>query len=268
MKISPLQENKQLYFTSNCREVIDAAGKVTNRNSTRFMRCDLKWRKFTEHIIEKYKNKNKVNVYCYACSDGSEPYSLAMMLISKLGKEKAQKFFPIIAKDIDGTFLTSAQKGIVKLDQYDIEEIEKKTHLASTAFITTDSNYEKFHGMDLCTGKISDLLKGTVTFEQANIMHDIKNVKKHNSIIMFRNVWPYLSETSQHELAKNITKQLGRDSMLVIGGWDDKMEIGSKVLTKHGLKSEDIEYCYESVSLKSKALLSDPQYMMQVFAGK
>ena len=119
MKITPSTNlNRPPAFTSNFREVKKECGNILHRNTTNFFRQDLNWDDFTDCIIKKYKNQEKANVYCYACSDGSEPYSLAMMLIAKIGKE-AQKFFPIIARDRDDFYLESAKAGKVLLTNYD-----------------------------------------------------------------------------------------------------------------------------------------------------
>ena len=99
--INPQSNIQNPLFTSNKRERGIKEDGTLNRNTTSFFRNDLIWGDFADLLIDKYKNENKVNVYCYACSDGSEPYSVAMLLISRLGLEGAKKFFPIIAVDKD-----------------------------------------------------------------------------------------------------------------------------------------------------------------------
>lgn len=255
MKIAQIQQNRYQYtkpsFTSNAREVKNIIGEVTNRNSTKFFRIDFPWDSFTEHLIRKYANQDKVNIYNYACADGSEAFSLAMMLISKLGREKAQKFFPIIAKDIDNTFLPQARSGIVKLDAYDIPEISTYTKAPISRFITPDYKFENIHNMRLCTGAINEELISAVGFERANILNDIENIESDNSLVMFRNAWEYLSEDERKQLAEKLAKKLGNNSMLVLSDWDISESIKHSDLIRSGLAPDDFANCYKNGSLSS-----------------
>ncbi|MFQ8625418.1 MAG: CheR family methyltransferase [Candidatus Gastranaerophilaceae bacterium] len=76
-------------------------------------RTDLDWMKFAQYLGTHFKDTKKVNVVCQACSDGSEPYTLALALIHSLGTESAKKFFPINARDIDITNISNfAERGV------------------------------------------------------------------------------------------------------------------------------------------------------------
>ena len=105
-------------FGTNNRVVTNLDKSVKWRNTTSFFRSDLQWNEMVDYFIKKYENVDKVRVFCYACSDGSEPISLAMMLIDKLGA-KADKFFPIIAKDIDPTIIDKAKTGSIEVEHCD-----------------------------------------------------------------------------------------------------------------------------------------------------
>lgn len=95
--------------------------------STYFFVDGFQWNKFFNYATEKFKNTPKVNVFSLACSDGSEAYSTAMLLISKLGEEKAKKYFPIIAVDFDRTITRNARKGFMNLSADDELRINKYT---------------------------------------------------------------------------------------------------------------------------------------------
>ena len=96
--------SSNINFTSNLRCVYNrSTNALKYMNTTKLFRQDLDWDGFAELLISKYKDVDKVNIYSYACSDGSEPYSLVIKLLEKSEKLKinCDKFFPIRAKDID-----------------------------------------------------------------------------------------------------------------------------------------------------------------------
>lgn len=266
MMISSIQPNSKINFTSNCREVTNAAGQVINRNSTMFFRTDFNWDKFITYLAEKYKNQHKVNVYCYACSDGSEPYSLAMGLISKLG-EGAKKFFPIIAKDKDGFFLNQARMGLLDLEEMDVFEIMNRTNRLASDFL--DGIPKNFSENDKFTCKIKDILKNTVTFEQADVLTDIGKIERDNAVVMFRNAWPYLSKQDRETLAKKLNQRLGENSILAIGDFDTRVSGCRSDIIKSGFIPIDIEHCYEKTGSAGDALtdphLTDPQFLLNTF---
>ena len=87
-------------------------------NATFFYRNDLSlsdidgsWNDFRRVITEEFKEAPKVNVYNFACSDGSETYSLVMSLLEGLDKSEADKYFPIKAFDLDPIILDEAKSG-------------------------------------------------------------------------------------------------------------------------------------------------------------
>ena len=47
----------------------------------------------------------------------------------------------------------------------------------------------------------------------------LKNIERENSVVFARNFWPYIVEDIP-KLIDNLSKQLGRNSTLIIGGYD------------------------------------------------
>lgn len=265
-------------FTSNARQVLDASGQLLYRNNTAFFREDLKWGKFVDTLNERYKDVDKVHIYNYACSEGAEPFSLAMLLIEKLGKEGAKKFFPIIASDIDAEVLKNPKQGIIKLSKEDIEYIKEELKNNASKYIEYDNVFQddpKFREK-LCNGRIKPILKDTVIFKNLNIMDDLANIEKDNSIVMCRNFWPYLnSYENQLKLAQTLSEKLGENSMCVIGDFDYR--IGSMLEAEQFhdyFKDFDKEYTggiknlyYVKNPPKKNTHLCNPNFLMKIFAN-
>lgn len=91
MFISPVQTYNPAYRGNN-REVFNKSGKFLYKTTTYFFREDLNWTCLAELLGEKYKTVQKVNVLNHACSNGQEPYTLAVKLIQILGKEAKNSF--------------------------------------------------------------------------------------------------------------------------------------------------------------------------------
>ena len=152
-------------FGSIERTVFDNSKKGYNilyRNTTCLFREDINWNILLNQII---KSETPKKIYCYACSDGSEPYSLAMALISKLGYEKAKQYFPIVSRDIDLPMINRAKSGSISINVTDLKKIKKFQNKSDIDFLnvpidTVNSIYDDYKTRI----QISDKLKNCVDF--------------------------------------------------------------------------------------------------------
>ena len=206
-------------FTSNYRRVHElSTGTIKYMNSTKLFRNDMDWDGFANLLIRKYKQSPKVNIYCYACSDGSEPYSLAIKLLEmgKKNKVDVERFFPIIAKDIDEKMIKMASNGFLPALAED-ENLLKKypKYFEKTCNLPSRDLRSDF------IWKVKPELRNRVVFQNADINQDICNIEPENSVVLARNFWFYLADDAVRlSLAKKISSVLDKNSMVVIGGLD------------------------------------------------
>ncbi|MBE7703906.1 MAG: hypothetical protein E7Z89_07650 [Cyanobacteria bacterium SIG28] len=231
--------NRTVYRPTKARPLIK---EVAYRNDTSFFRGDLMWDKFIKFLTDKYQDVSKVNVYNYACSNGSEPFSIIMKLLSTLGEKESEKFFPIIAKDIDTDAIKIAKSNSLPIDWYEKTSINYHTNNKFDLYFTKDPlansvNEEQFYYqtsnnyIQNTSGNSNDFednqtfyfpaksLTERVEFSKRDIFEDYKNINPENSVVLVRNFWPYL----EHNIPKLISKlaeQMGKNSTLVIGGFD------------------------------------------------
>lgn len=221
--------HKTINFKSLERDVKDADGKIKYRNNTNFFRSDLNWNRVISRIIKKSPEK----IYCYACSDGSEAYSIALGLIGKLGYENAQKHFPVIAKDIDETMINQANSGIISITDNDLHKIQKalgKNGKVSEYFTKIDGTEKIEKNVNIgipmeteesvASYKVTDKLKKCVKFQVGDIIKDSKNPDLYNSAIFLRNVWPYFTHKAMDTLLDNIKTNITDKTTLIIGDFD------------------------------------------------
>lgn len=187
---------------------------IKHKNTSYFYRDDLNWHMLREYLVNKYKETDKVNLYCYACSDGSEPYTIAMELDSFLG-ETGKKFFPIIAKDYDSYIINRAKSGYIDLDCFEAERIQNNINLSLNKYLKkSDKKIPQFEN----PYTVSPILSSLVKFDIANIKEDVKNIEPNNSIIFIRNVWPYINNGKN--LAEKLCRHMGKNCTIVIGNFD------------------------------------------------
>ena len=231
---------KAVSFGSLEREVFEdkERTKIKHRNNTNLFRNDINWNRVTKFITSGNKPKK---IYCYACSDGSEPYTIAIMLISKLGWDGAKKYFPIIAKDIDPYAIHRAKSGYIKLMPTDIIAMMEHQKAPLSDFFIFKRNCH-IPNWKYSTFKVSDKLRQCVYFEKGDILTDIGSLNYDNAIIFFRNVWPYLNEEQQDKLMSSFAKNFKENSAVIVGGFDEDPKENyflytdfEKKMKKHGL---------------------------------
>ena len=155
--------------------------KIIVSNSTNFFRNDLPWGYIAE-ILDTHFPDGKVNIHNFACSDGSETFSLIMALIEQLGEEKAKRFFPIIASDCDSEIIKIAQSGKIKATFQDIEEFE--------CFGNTEKYFDiQKTGLVDYTLTLKDVLTKNAVFTAASMQKGLDDIKKGNNVILCRNFW-------------------------------------------------------------------------------
>ncbi len=214
---------------------------------TLFFRDDMDWENFVEYIDNNYKNTPKVNIICHACSDGEEPYSLALKLISKLGK-KAEKFFPIIAKDIDSDNIQKAKDGIFRISKTELRNMK----------IHSNNNLDKYfhivyHNDEYIYAAAKPTIKSKIIFEQSNILEDIDSIKPGNTILLCRNFWPYIKpEEKAKELASKICSKLGLSDIVVIGYYDMFSGLAHKLLYDNGFVGTDIRCVFRHKNIQKQ----------------
>ena len=238
MHISPINNYKNNYtsFKSVNRYVRLNDGRFY-QTFTQFFRTDVKWSDFVNFLENKYKNTSKVNIFNLACSEGAETCSVAIALAENL-KENSKKF-QIFASDIDLKNIEIAQNGIWDITNRELYRLNK----------ITNNKFDKYFMPETCsTGEISKLkikpeLKDKIEFKVSDILTEIKNAPKKDSIFMIRNVWPYLNFEERTEILRELAK-LDKSCCVVIGEIDSALDVG-QALEFYGFKKTPIINVYE-----------------------
>ena len=161
-------------------------------------REDLDWDKFANYIRETYPQGANCDIF--ACSDGSEAYSLAL----KLNNPR----YKMHASDFDSENIAVVQKGLISLNQEDLPAIERHTNKKWTNFfeqVTSDF-------------KVKDNLKDVVEFSICDIGKDLNHYNFANNVVcMVRNVWYHFNTDEKVRILGEFYKKLPKGASFVIG---------------------------------------------------
>lgn len=248
MKISPLMQNyytginKAPAFQSTYRHVKDEHGNIKNCNTTWFFRNDLDWDKFANYVGRKYMNEDKVNVVCYGCSDGSEPMSAAVLFSERFNYD-SRKFFPIIAKDKDEYILNRVKTNNVRMFFSDIDRVVDFSNNNLDKYFIVNPQMPENNSMIV---QPTYELKSKIKYSKADITEDVQNIPSKNTILMCRNVFPYIKdEKIRYDLIEHLASRLKENCIIVIGDSDKDIDLGRK-LENAGFIKTDIDNVYES----------------------
>ena len=226
MKISTILNTRKIQnFGTTYKKVYKDNGELDHESSTHFFVQDIQWNRLFNELTKKYKDTPKVNVYSLACSDGSEALSIAILLLTKL-QDKANKYFPIIAVDLDKEIMKLAQSGYIYLSNDDELRINKYTNNnLNKYFERTDKTYltDRIGSSDrrefLTLFKIKPILKDKVIFINDNVENFIPTIPDKDNLIFCRNCWPYFFK-NEHKIAKKLSQKTDKNSYLITGDYD------------------------------------------------
>lgn len=146
----------------------------------------------------------KVRIWSAGCSNGQEPYSIAMALLES-GPLPNSADFKILASDIDPKVISFARNGI-----YDDHMISGLPEIHRTTFLTQlgSSQAPKW--------QVNPNLKKMVTFRELNLMQDWP-MRGTFDVIFCRNVVIYFDEKTQDQLWRKFARVLSPGGWLFLG---------------------------------------------------
>jgi chemotaxis protein methyltransferase CheR len=203
-------------FREYCQLVSSPAGAAERRdmlshlttNFTRFFRenhhFDHLKTDVLPDLLNRAKNGGRVRIWSAACSDGQEPYSIALTVLSMM-PNAADYDFRILATDIDPKILALARAGA-----YDATALEtvspamRKQWFSETAV----NGRQKW--------QVDDRVKRLITFNELNLMAQWP-FKGPFDVIFCRNVVIYFDEPTQMKNWSRYAGMLAPQGHLYIG---------------------------------------------------
>ena len=156
----------------------------------------------TRVIYSKRRHKHRI-IRAWSCgsSSGDEPYTIAILLLEKIGKARKDFLLTVIGSDIDDEALSEAKKmvyGKERLKAIDEEMLEKYFE---------DAGKGKF--------RLKSLPRSLVRFRRHDIVKDRPFMRC--DIILCRNVLIYFNKELQEEVLLKFYEALNPGGFLILG---------------------------------------------------
>lgn len=183
-------------------------------NVTEFYRNKDLFEEFEDILLKTLVPKFRdINIWSAACSNGSEPYSLAMIL----NKNNIRLKNKILATDLDDGILAKANLGAYR--EADLKNIDKRD--LDRYFSLNNGNYH-----------INDEIKDMVSFKKHDLIVD--DYKKGFHVIVCRNVTIYFKNETKDDIYRKMHDALVPGGVFFIGATEsiyNPAEFGFKKLS-------------------------------------
>ncbi len=153
-------------------------------------------------IYSKREHKHKIiRAWSCGCSTGDEAYSLAILLLEKLGEAKSDFLLSIYGSDVDKTAIASARHTIYSKDK--LKALNNNLLL----------KYFDYCGEDRY--KLKSFLQEAVKFRELDIINNPPIM--HCDIILCRNLLIYFNKQLQEEILLKFYEALNPGGFLILG---------------------------------------------------
>ena len=183
------------------KEVIDAM----TTNESMFFRDSKPFDQFREVVLPALLESNaatkKIRIWSAACSNGQEPYSIAMCL-----KEEAAKLagwnIEITGTDLCSKVLAKAREGVYS--QFEVQR-GLPIQFLMKYFQQVESQWQ-----------IKPEIRQMVTYKEMNLLESFAPLGQCD-IILCRNVLIYFDESTKQQVLRNLARQMSPTSFLYLG---------------------------------------------------
>lgn len=158
--------------------------------------------KVLPEMTQVYKRERDLRIWSAGCSNGSEPYTLSMLLDEYLDKEFASWDTKILATDISEKVLKQAEMGI-----YKATEIDKIPPIWKIKY---------FKQLSADEYQVNEAIRHNVILRRLNLLSEFP-FKKPFHVIFCRNVMIYFDEPTKQKIVQKFYDKLLPGGYLFIG---------------------------------------------------
>lgn len=220
-RINSLMDKNNIKDYNRCLKLLKTDKKFKKKfvdhftiNTSEFFRNPKNFTYLQEKILPKlFEENRKIKIWSAACSDGSEPYTLAIIL-NELNINPRK--FKIQATDVDPQILKEAKKGVY--NQNSVKKVDSQ--IIDKYFSQKDDEYI-----------LNPKIKSRVNFKQHNLLTDQYN--SNWDLILCRNVFIYFTRETKDKITHKLSKALDKNGYLFLGNTEYLLQP-----SKYGLEKE------------------------------
>ena len=189
-------------------------------NTSEFFRNPDNFTYLEENIFpELLDNNKKINIWSAPCSNGSEPYTISIIL-HEMGIDKSR--YKILASDLDEKVIEIAKKGIYG-----------NSSLKNVPDKLLKKYFKKLPGKDKY--QLDKEILNDIKFEKKDLIND--NFKNNWHLILSRNFFIYLTKEIKDELTKKFISSLNQNGYFFLGNTEFIFDPG-----RYGLNKEYLSF--------------------------
>ncbi len=218
-----------LRFDTGRHQELDRLIERVTTNETSFFRdtsqLDIFRDKLLPNVIAaRLKQKlRRIRVWSAGCSSGEEPYTLAIMILEKLGPAAAQWDIRVLGSDISEAMLGKAREGVYS--NYSLRT-------------TPDPVLKRYFQEKGGNMGVHEALKKLVRFERINLTDSDSTRRVSPADIIFcRNVIIYFDDDVKRRVAAAFRDKVASDGYLVLGHSESLRNITRSFLPMPGVGS-------------------------------
>lgn len=175
-------------------------------NESSFFRDQRPFDQFRQIVLPKFlaarAATRKLRIWSAACSNGQEPYSLAMILDEEAAKMPGWTV-EIVATDLCREVLEKAKQGLYT--QFEVQR-GLPIQMLVKHFTQVGDKWQ-----------ISKAMQGKINFRSFNLLESMAGLGTFD-IVFCRNVLIYFDQPTKAKVLENISRQMPHDGVLYLGG--------------------------------------------------
>ena len=190
-------------------------------NITEFFRDTEVFYQIKNNVLPYLNSYSHVKIWCVGCSNGKEPYSLAILLYELGMLDKSQ----VYATDLNPYVIEEAKNGLYSINTFEKDKINYLKSGGAKSF----SHYFDYNSRYI---KVKDFLKEKVLFFQHSL--EGNGILNEFELIICRNVLIYFNIDMQKKVIEYFYNSLDLSGFLILGKSEGMLQNnGYKYFDKH-----------------------------------
>jgi len=211
---------------SNSESLVRDVTEAMTTNESFFFRDCTPFELFRDQVLPMLRRRRaankKIRIWCAACSNGQEPYSLAFLL-REAEAEWRDWTIEILGTDISRGVLEKARKGL-----YSQFEVQRGLPISLLV---------KYFNQEGETWQLGPEIRQMVTFKETNLLEDFSGLGKFD-VVFCRNVLIYFDHATKAGVLERLRQAMPADGALFLGAAETVLGISDRfrpVRGQHGL---------------------------------